>query len=62
MASGNPRPTVADTVKQLTEQAEALWGERRAAELRQSLEDTARALTELRDDLPIKSVEPGFYP
>ena len=62
MASGNPKPTAEDTARQLREQAEALWGERRAAQLQQSIEDTARNLTELRDNLPAKSVEPGFYP
>ena len=62
MASGNPRPTAAHTAKQLRERAKALWGQRRAAQLQQSLEDTAHTLTELRDNLPAKNVEPGFYP
>ena len=62
MVGSTSRPTVADTAKQLTEQAKALWGEKRAAELQGSLEDTARILTELRESLPDGDVEPGFYP
>ena len=48
--------------RQLTAQAKALWGERRTAELRGPLEDTARLLTELRERIPDRNVEPGFYP
>ena len=62
MAGSTVRPSTADIAKQLNEQAKALWGERRAAELQGSLEDTARILVELRDNLPDRDVEPGFYP
>lgn len=62
MAGSTVRPSAADTAKQLNDQAKALWGERRTAELQGSLEDTARILTELRESLPDRGVEPGFYP
>ncbi len=62
MANNTPNPSAADIAGQLTEQAKALWGERRAAQLQQSLEETARMLLELRHNLPDRDVEPGFYP
>ncbi len=58
MAGSILRPSTADIAKQLNEQAKALWGERRTAELQESLEDTARILVELRDNLPDRDVEP----
>lgn len=62
MADSVNGPSAADTAKRLNEQAKALFGERRTAELQGSLEDTARILTELRESLPDRGVEPGFYP
>ena len=61
MLDSTLRPSAADVARQLTAQAEASRGERRTAELRGPLEETARILTELRERLPDRNVEPGFY-
>ena len=45
----------------LTHRAEQLWGSERAAELRASLQDTARQLAEIRRNPPAAEVEPGFF-
>ena len=62
MANEVPRISTGDATGQLNERARELWGDRRAEELRQPLEDTARILAELRRNFPDKNVEPGFYP
>ena len=62
MASKTPNPSAADIEAQLAEQAKALWGEQRAAQLEQTLEQTARMLLELGQSLPDRNVEPGCHP
>jgi hypothetical protein len=62
MASKTPNPSAADIAAQLAEQARTLWGEQRAAQLEQTLEQTARMLLELGQSLPDRNVEPGCHP
>ena len=49
-------------LRQLTEEAKERWGERRAEELRGSLEQTAQNLYQIAANPPNWEVEPGFYP
>ena len=46
----------------LVQQARTLWGEQRAAQIQESLEQTARMLAELGRNLPDRNVEPGCHP
>lgn len=48
-------------LRELTERARSLWGEERAAALQASLEQTARNLQEIGQNLPRYEIEPGFY-
>ena len=50
-----------ELLKELTEKAKALWGDARAAELSRTLETTASQLIEVRQHLPERDVEPGFF-
>jgi hypothetical protein len=61
MASMKPDMSPENILRELTEQAQSLWGEQRAQALQASLEQTARNLQELRQNLPRYEVEPGFY-
>jgi hypothetical protein len=61
MASMKPDISQEDILHELTQQARSLWGERRAEALRTSLEQTARNLQEIGQNLPRYEVEPGFY-
>ena len=57
----NNEQTRDELLKELTEKAKALWGDARAAELSRTLETTASQLVEVRQDLPERDVEPGFF-
>ena len=50
-----------DLLRELTDKAKALWGDARAAELSRTLETTASQLIEVRQHLPERDVEPGFF-
>ena len=50
-----------DILRQLLEQAEANWGEDRAREIRATLEEASRQLSEVLNNLPDQETEPGFY-
>ncbi len=50
-----------ELLRELTDKAKALWGDERAAELSNTLEATASQLTEVRQHLPERAVEPGFF-
>ncbi len=50
-----------ELLRELTEKAKALWGDARAAELSRTLETTASQLIEVRQDMPERDVEPGFF-
>ncbi len=48
-------------LRQLLEQAKANRGEGRAEEIRDTLEQASRQLSEVLSNLPDKETEPGFY-
>ena len=48
-------------LSRLLAEAQRLWGEERAQELRTSLEQTAGNLHQIATHLPDPSVEPGVY-
>ena len=50
-----------DLLRELTDKARAQWGEARAAELGNTLENTVAQLMEVRQHLPKRDVEPGFF-
>ena len=50
-----------ELLRELTDKAIAMWGEARAAALSNALETTASQLIEVRQDLPVRDVEPGFF-
>ena len=50
-----------ELLRELTEKAKTLWGDARAAELSRTLETTASQLIEVRQDLPNRDLEPGFF-
>ena len=62
MAASFTNQTADDIARELVDQATTLWGEERAAQIRASLEQTARMLLELRRNLPDRNVEPGCHP
>jgi hypothetical protein len=61
MASMKPDMSPENILRELTEQAQSMWGEQRAQALQASLEQTSRNLQELSQNLPRYEVEPGFY-
>ena len=46
---------------ELTSRAREMWGEQRAAEDSAAIEDTARQLWEVSQNLPHREMEPGFF-
>ncbi len=56
-----PGDSVESIVQQLRAQAAAEFGERRAAELQDSLEQTARQIWEIDQVTVHVDLEPGFY-
>ena len=56
-----PGNSVESIIQQLRAQAAAEFGERRAAELQDSLEQTARQIWEIDQVTVHVDLEPGFY-
>ena len=61
MASIHPGAPQEEILRELTQQAKALWGNDRAEALRDALEQTAGQLREVSQAPPRPEVEPGFY-
>ncbi len=61
MATLNSNASPEHILRQLLEQAKANWGEDRAKEIRDTLEQASRQLSEVLNHLPDKETEPGFY-
>jgi hypothetical protein len=61
MTSMKPGKSLEETCRELTEQARSLWGAQRAEALQAQLEQTARNLQEIGQNLPRYEVELGFY-
>jgi hypothetical protein len=61
MTSMKPDMSPENILRELSEQAKSLWGEKRAEALQAQLEQTARNLQEIAQNLPRYEVEPGFY-
>jgi hypothetical protein len=61
MVSLRPDAPVEEILRELTEQAKALWGEERTRAISASVEATARRLWDVGRNLPHRDVEPGFY-
>ena len=61
MVSGKSKLSLEAILRKLTEEAKERWGERRAEELRGSLEQTAQNLYQIATNPPNWEVEPGFY-
>ncbi|MDP7082919.1 MAG: hypothetical protein QGH97_00900 [Dehalococcoidia bacterium] len=61
MVSMRPDAPLDEVLRELTEQAKALWGEERAKAISSSVEATARRLWEVSRNLPQRDLEPGFY-
>ena len=61
MSTLNSNASPEDILRKLLEQAKANWGEDRAKEIRATLEQASRQLSEVLNHLPDKETEPGFY-
>ena len=61
MVNMKPNDTVDEIARELRAQAVRLWGDQRAAELEDSLQQTAIQLWELGQVTPHRDLEPGFY-
>ncbi len=61
MANMRPNDSVDEIARELRAQAARLWGDQRAGELEESLQQTARQLWELGQETPDRDLEPGFY-
>jgi hypothetical protein len=61
MVSLRPDAPLEEILRELTEQAKALWGEERARAISASVEATAHRLWAVSRNLPDRDVEPGFY-
>ena len=61
MSTLNSNASPDDILRQLLEQAQANWGEDRAREIRATLEEASRQLSEVLNNLPDQETEPGFY-
>ena len=61
MVNMRPNDSVDEIAQELRAQAVRLWGERRAVELEESLQQTARQLWELGQETPHRDLEPAFY-
>jgi len=61
MVSMRPGAPLEEILRELTEQAVALWGEERAGAISASVEVTAQRLWDVSRNLPHRDVEPGFY-
>ena len=61
MVDLKPNDSIEDIARELRSQAVRLWGEERAVELEASLEQTARHLWEVGQQICHRDLEPGFY-
>ena len=61
MANVSPDMSLEKIMQELAEQARSRWGENRAAAIQTPLEQTARQLHQISQNLPDPKVEPGFY-
>ena len=61
MVNMRPNDSVDEIARELRAQAVRLWGEQRAGELEESLQQTAHQLWELGQETPDRDLEPGFY-
>ena len=61
MSTLNSNASPERILRQLLEQAKANWGEDRAKEIQDTLEQASRQLSEVLNHLPDKETEPGFY-
>ncbi len=61
MSTLNTNASPEEILHQLLEQAQANWGEDRAREIRATLEEASRQLSEVLNNLPDQETEPGFY-
>ena len=61
MGNMKPNDSVAEIAVELRAQAVRLWGEQRAGELEESLQQTALHLWEVGQVTPDRDLEPGFY-
>ena len=61
MVNMKPNESVEEIAVQLRAQAVRLWGEQRAGELEESLQQTAFQMWELGQVTPHRDLEPGFY-
>ena len=56
-----PSDSIEDIARELRAQAVRLWGEQRAGELEESLQQTALQLWEVGQVTPHRDLEPAFY-
>ena len=61
MVNMKPNDSVEQIADELRTQAARLWGEQRAGELEESINQTARQLWDLGQETPHRDLEPGFY-
>ena len=61
MVNMKPNDSVEEIANQLRTQAVRLWGEQRAGELEESLQQTALQLWEVGQVSLHRDLEPGFY-
>ncbi len=61
MVNMKPNDSVEQIAAELRAQAVRLWGEQRAGELEEFLQQTALQLWELGQVTPHRDLEPGFY-
>ena len=61
MVNMKPNDSIEEIAVELRAQAVRLWGEQRAGELEESLQQTARQLWDLGQETLHPDLEPGFY-
>ena len=61
MVNMKPNDSIEEIAVELRAQAVRLWGEQRAVDLEESLQQTARQLWDLGQVTPDPDLEPGFY-
>lgn len=61
MPTSNSGTSPEEILQRLLELARANWGEDRAQEIWETLENASRQLSEVSGNLPDKETEPGFY-
>ena len=61
MVNMKPNDSVERIADGLRAQAARLWGEQRAGELEESINQTAQQLWDLGQETPHRDLEPGFY-